>query len=49
MDKFGGITLEVIDNETARLAEVEGVGRGRLKMIETGGNQKSACHCSQKY
>ena len=34
VERFGEKTLEVIENEIARLAEVEGVGKKRIKMIE---------------
>ncbi len=33
VDKFGKETLEVIENDIARLAQVEGIGRKRLEMI----------------
>ncbi len=34
VDKFGDKTLDVIDKESGRLREVEGIGEGRRKMIK---------------
>lgn len=34
-EKFGTYTLEIIENDIGRLAEVEGIGQKRVKMIAT--------------
>ncbi len=42
VDHFGAETLEVIDNQPQRLAEVGGVGRKRVRMINAGWAEKKA-------
>jgi len=40
VDKFGEQTLDVIDKESARLREVEGIGEGRRKLIKESWNEQ---------
>jgi len=40
VDKFGEQTLDVIDTESARLREVEGIGEGRRKLIKESWNEQ---------
>ena len=40
VDKFGDQTLDVIDKESARLREVEGIGEGRRKLIKESWNEQ---------
>jgi len=41
VDKFGEETLRIIDKESARLEEVEGIGRGRREQIKASWNEQS--------
>lgn len=40
VDKFGEQTLDVIDKESGRLREVEGIGEGRRKLIKASWNEQ---------
>ena len=40
VDKFGEKTLDVIDLQSARLREVEGIGENRCKLIKTSWNEQ---------
>jgi len=40
VDKFGDQTLDIIDKESARLREVEGIGEGRRKLIKESWNEQ---------
>jgi len=40
VDKFGERTLDVIDKESGRLREVEGIGEGRRKLIKESWNEQ---------
>jgi len=40
VDRFGERTLEIIDRESGRLREVEGIGEGRRKLIKESWNEQ---------
>ncbi|MDA3924742.1 MAG: ATP-dependent RecD-like DNA helicase [Kiritimatiellae bacterium] len=40
VDKFGSETLNIIDKESARLEEIEGIGRGRREKIKESWNEQ---------